>query len=167
MKCSNCNKGEMKKVVKDYVLLIPNGPSMTLKKIEQLECAKCGESYVTAITSSLIDKMALSKLVTEFMPFDKSMPASIAKWVRKIIGLSNNKLAEMTGMDPSAFTQAEKRNSDIDSMAKFFLLIKSIDYVCGSNLGSTALEALQKQLRESVVQAGKIEESEPLLESIA
>ncbi len=166
MKCTNCKEAEMKKVTKDYVLLIPNGPSLTLKKIDQLECPKCGESYVTAITSSLIDKMALSKVVTEFMPFSKPMSASVAKWIRKIIGLSSNKLAEMAQMDPSAFSQAEKRNSDIDSMAKFFLIIKSIDYVCGSNLGSTALEGLQQQLKESVKQAGNIEESEPLLEGV-
>lgn len=164
MKCSNCKKGDLRKVTKDYVLLIPNGPYLTLKNIEQLECIKCHDSYLTAISSSLVDKMVLSKLVTEYMSFSRPMSASIAKWIRKIIGLSSSSLANMAGLDPSAFSKAEKRNSNIDSTAKFFLVIKAIDYVCGSNLGSTALESLQKQLAESVKQAGNIEKSEPLLE---
>ncbi len=160
MKCMNCEGQKMKVAKIDYPVEIPGGPSLKIKGIEVFQCPKCKDTVVDSAVSAMITKMALSSLFTHYWPLEKAMPGTVATWIRKAIGMSNAELAKLSGQTSAAFSQAEKRNSDLDSLAKLHLLIKTADFVTGTTVGTDSLGMMMSQVGELVHDRGNVDSVE-------
>ena len=145
MKCLNCKKAEMKKVVINDEVVIDGGPTFRVKGITVLRCPKCEDILMDSVTSAERTRRVLSGLIRVYSPQSEKLPGKVALWMRKTMGLSIAEFAKMAGgMDPSTFTYAAQRNSPIDHYAAIVLLARATDFVTGGQAGSSKLRELQE-----------------------
>ena len=131
MKCTSCNEGALEKCKEKYIVEIPKGPSLVIPNIEMRICSKCKDRIVDGATSKLIDKIALAALVVRYLPREKKMSASVGDWIRKTVDLSVAEISAIVAQNESTYYQATRRGSELDSMAKFFILLKAAQFVVG------------------------------------
>ena len=149
MKCPACNEGSLEKRKDKFVLEIPKGPSLVIPNIDMRVCSKCEDIVVDAINTRLIDKIALASVVLHYRPMDKKMPASVGDWIRKVVGLPVSEISQIAGQNEATYYQATRRGSMLDSMVKYFLILKAAQFIVGVDFSQFIVETL-KQVDEAV-----------------
>ncbi len=134
----------------DDMFTVPGGPTFKVKKIKAMKCLKTGDFYVDALTLQKRDHAALAWLIRDYS-HTLQVPGKTADWIRKVIHLSLSEWANLScGMNPSAFSQAAKRNSIIDRYAAFVLINLASDYLTGNKKGRLMIENSKKVVDESL-----------------
>ena len=145
MKCLNCNKGTLVRKTINEVVEIEGGPTVKVKGIEVLQCPKCGDVLKDMVVSAEQTKRILSGLVKYYAAQPEKLPGKVAHWMRKAIGLTVSELAELAGgLDPSTFSRAAQRNSNLDHFAAIVLLALTIDFVTGRTIGRTKVREMRE-----------------------
>lgn len=127
MKCTFCKDGSLKRQKVTEVASIPGGPDIKILGVEKIICNKCEEEWISGEASDDRIKKVLSALVSHYQ--DHKLQGKAANYIRKAIHLPLGELSKHTDKDPSTFSQAVKRNSEIDTFTKIYLLTRAVDFI--------------------------------------
>lgn len=150
MKKMKIENDTYREVIIDDTFTVPGGPTFKVKQIKAMKWAKTGDFYADALTLQKRDHAALAWLIRDYGQ-TLQIPGKTADWIRKVIHLSLSEWGELScKMNPSAFSQAAKRNSTIDRYAAFILLNLPSDYLTGNRRGRIMIENSRKVADESL-----------------
>lgn len=142
MKCTFCKEGSLKKRKVTEIINIPGGPDIKILDVEKILCDKCEEEWISGEASDDRIKKVLSALVSHYQ--DHRLQGKAANYIRKAINLSLGELSKNIDKDPSTFSQAVKRNSEIDTFTKIYLLTQAVDFINGNQKATKKLMAAIK-----------------------